>query len=78
MKILVLTFLKKIKFEAFLRPSALKTEKNVQKNVMVAYVHIEYPTNQFSKESKGGWNPPPPGPCVTEKSVVLRGLRQVF
>ena len=27
---------------------------------MVAYVHIEYPAYQFSEESKGGWNPPPP------------------
>ena len=27
---------------------------------MVAYVHIEYSTHQFSEESKGGWNPPPP------------------
>ena len=26
---------------------------------MVAYVHIEYSTYQFSEESKG-WNPPPP------------------
>ena len=51
----------------------LKTE-NVFKNLMVAYVHIEYSTYQFSKESKGGWNTPPPGPCGTEKSVVLSGL----
>ena len=44
---------------------------------MVAYVHIEYSTHQFSEESKGGWNPPPlPGPCGTEKRVVLRGLRK--
>ena len=44
---------------------------------MVAYVHIEYPAYQFSEESKGGWNPPtPPGPCGTEKSVVLRGLNE--
>ena len=44
---------------------------------MVAYVHIEYSTQQFSEESKGGgWNPPPPGPCGTEKNVVLsRGLK---
>ena len=27
---------------------------------MVAYVHIEYSTHQFSEESKEGWNPPPP------------------
>ena len=41
---------------------------------MVAYVHIEYSTYQFSEESKeGGWNPTPPRP---EKSVVLRGLNQ--
>ena len=46
---------------------------------MVAYVHIEYSTYQFSEESKGegGWNPPPPGPCGTEKSVVLRGLKYI-
>ena len=45
---------------------------------MVAYVHIEYSTHQFSEESKGGGgggNPPPPGPFGTVKSVVLRGLR---
>ena len=45
---------------------------------MVAYVHIEYSTHQFSEETKGGWNPPPPGPCGTEKSVVLRGLRPLI
>ena len=47
---------------------------------MVANVHIEYSTYQFSKESKRGWNPSPhlpPGPCGTEKSVVLRGLTVV-
>ena len=44
---------------------------------MVAYVHIEYPAYQFSEESKGGGgNPPPSGPCGTEKSVVLRGLTE--
>ena len=43
---------------------------------MVAYVHIEYPAYQFSEESKGGGGiHPPPGPCGTEKSVVLRGLK---
>ena len=51
-----------------LAPANLK--KN-QKNLMVAYVHIEYSTYQFSEESQGGWNPPPPGP---KKNVVLRGL----
>ena len=46
---------------------------------MVWYVHIEYSNYQFSEESKGGWNPtPPPGPCGTEKSVVLRGLNRSF
>ena len=47
---------------------------------MVAYVHIEYSTYQFSEESKGGWlesNPLSPGPCRTEKSVVLRGLNNI-
>ena len=46
---------------------------------MVAYVHIEYSTHQFSEESKGGVEstPPPHGPCGTEKSVVLRGLRGI-
>ena len=41
---------------------------------MVAYVHIEYSTCQFSEESKGGggWIP-----CGTEKSVVLRGLKGI-
>ena len=46
-----------------LAPSKLKIFSK-----MVAYVHIEYSTYQFSEESKGG------GPCGTEKSVVLRGL----
>ena len=42
---------------------------------MVAYVHIEYPTYQFSEESKGGDGiHPPHGLCGTEKNVVLRGL----
>ena len=41
---------------------------------MVAYVHIEYSTYQFSQESKGGGGIPPP-PSGTEKSVVLRGLK---
>ena len=45
---------------------------------MVAYVHIEYSTHQFSEESKGGVESTPPGPCGTEKSVVLRGLRNLF
>ena len=46
---------------------------------MVAYVHIEYSTHQFSEETKGGWiHPPPPGPCGTEKSVVLRGLNNIW
>ena len=48
---------------------------------MVAYyVHIEYSTHQFSEESKGGGmeSTLPPGPCGTEKSVVLRGLRESF
>ena len=46
---------------------------------MVAYVHIEYSTYQFSEESKGGGGGihPSPGPCVTEKSVVLRGLKRM-
>ena len=39
---------------------------------MVAYVHIHYATYQFSEESKA----PPPGPCSTEKNVVLKGLRR--
>ena len=38
-----------------------------QKSLIVAYVHIEYSTHQFSEESKG--------PCGTEKSVVLRGFK---
>ena len=40
-------------FEAFFRPSTLKTEFFFNKNLMVAYVHIEYSTYQFSEESKG-------------------------
>ena len=39
---------------------------------MVAYVHIEYSTHQFSEESKGVESTSTP--CGTEKSVVLRGL----
>ena len=57
-----------------LAPSKLKF---VQKNLMVAHVHIVYSTYQFSEKSKGVWtveSPPPCGPCGTEKSVVLRGL----
>ena len=43
------------------RPSTLKTENVVKKNLMVAYVHIEYSTYQFSEESKGvGILHPPP------------------
>ena len=42
---------------------------------MVAYLHTEYSTYQFSEESKWGEIQPPPGPCGTEKSVVLRGLK---
>ena len=52
MKILVLTFLKRSNFEAFFRPSTLKTEIFFQQNLMVAYVHIEYSTCQFSEESE--------------------------
>ena len=40
--------------------------------LMEAYDNIEYSNYQFLEESK--WNPPPPGPCGSEKSVVLRGL----
>ena len=41
-------------------PSKLKF---VQKMLMVAYVHIEYATYQFSEESKGGGlDSPPPRP----------------
>ena len=29
---------------------------------------------QKNRRWGGGWNPPPPGPCGTENSVVLRGL----
>ena len=43
--------------------------------LMLAYVHIEYSTYQFSEESKGdGIRAPPPLPYGTEKSVVLGGL----
>ena len=41
---------------------------------MVAYVHIEYSTYQFSEISKGGGVESTPGPYGTDKSVVLRGL----
>ena len=47
-----------------LAPSNLKFFS--KKILMVAYVHIEYSTYQFSEESKGG----------TEKSVALRGLKK--
>ena len=44
---------------------------------MVAYVLIKYPTYQFLKIRKEvEYNPPPPGPYGTEKSVVLSGLIQ--
>ena len=44
------------------------------KNVIVAYVHIEY-----SRRIEGGWNPNPPvlGRGI-ENSVVLRGLTEVY
>ena len=48
-----------------LAPSKIK---NFRKNWMVAYVHIEYSSYQFSEESKGGGVEsilPPPGPCYT-------------
>ena len=38
-------------FERVLRPSTIKTENCVKKILMVAYVHIEYSTYQFSEES---------------------------
>ena len=43
---------------------------------MVAYVHIEYSTCQFSEESKGGGgiHPPPPVLTVPKKHAVLREL----
>ena len=46
-------FWKRSNFEAFFRPSTLITE-HLKKNLLVAYVHIEYATYQFSEESKGG------------------------
>ena len=45
-----------------LAPSKLKI---LSKNLMVAYVHIEYSTHQFSEESKGGGG----------ESIPLRSLR---
>ena len=45
-----------------LAPSKLKIF--TKKNLMVAYVHIEYSTHQFSEESKGGWTPPPSPPVL--------------
>ena len=45
---------------------------------MVAFLHIEYSTYQFSEESKGVESPPPPGPWGTEKSVIQRGLNWEF
>ena len=58
MKILGLSFLKKVKFWGLLRPSNLKTDFFFK--LMVAYVHIEYSTYQFSEELKrGGIHPPP-------------------
>ena len=41
---------------------------------MLAYVHIEYSTYQFLKESKGVESTPSPGPCDIEKNMVLGGL----
>ena len=45
---------------------------------MLAYVHIEYSIYQFSGESNGGGGDgiPPLGPYGTERSVVLRGLKE--
>ena len=64
----------------FFSPSTLKTDFFFKNNLMVAYVHIEYSTHQFSEKSKGGGvesiPPRPPVPWGTEKSVVLRGLKK--
>ena len=65
----VFEIFEKVKFEALIRPSTLKAEIFFKKKLMVAYVHIDYFTYQFSEESKGGGG--------TEKSVVLRGLKQI-
>ena len=44
---------------------------------MVAYVHIEYSTYQFSEESKGGGiHLPPPGPCGTENKRGPKRLKK--
>ena len=37
-----------------LRPSTLKTDIFFKKNLMVAYVHVEYSTCQLSEKSRGG------------------------
>ena len=75
MKILVFEIFEK---GQILRPfSGLATLKRkfFQKNLMVAYVHIEYSTYQFSEESKGEVEfTPPPRPLRYRKSEVLRGL----
>ena len=53
----------------FFKPSTLK-------NMLVVYVHIQNYTNfQENRGGGGDWNPPPPGPYGTEKSMVLRGLK---
>ena len=74
MKILVFEIFEK---GQIFRPSTLKTDFFFQKDSIKAYVHIEYSTYQLPifREIEGGLeSTPPPGPCGTEKSVLLRGL----
>ena len=63
-------FIEKIKIKILVLNFFLMSNKNV----IVAYVHIEY-----SRRIEGGWNPNPPvlGRGI-ENSVVLRGLTEVY
>ena len=45
----------------------------IQKNLMVAYVHIEYFSYQFSEESKGGGIHPPPVLTVPKNAWSWEG-----
>ena len=54
-------------------------KKYFKKNLIVAYVHMEYSTYQFPEESKGGGIPPPPPPvpCGTEKKRGPERVKQM-
>ena len=71
---IVQKFLQTVKFWGLFQAYHPQNWKFVQKNVMGAYVHIEYSTYQSSEESKGGWNPTlPPVLAVQKKAWYWEG-----